>query len=187
MRPPMVKQIDHLAIVVADLEKSRKFFEILGFEETIRSTLDAAFLESVTNIRGAAGSFVGMKHQDSQLIIELLHFDSPETLSDPQCGDPSRIGFRHLAFSVQDIESTVARLKEFGVEFLSPIRTWEKTGKRLVYFRGPDGILMELAEYPEIVGLVRDAHPTMLQCIWRKDESFMDFVRVHFKVSHAKI
>ena len=145
----MIKQIDHLAIVVTDLERSRKFFEVLGFEETIRSTLDALFLESVTGIKRAAGSFVGMKHQSSQLVIELLHFSNPKPLSDPDCGNPGRIGFRHLAFSVKDIEHTVEQLKEFGVEFLSPIRTWEKTGKRLVYFHGPDGILMELAQYPE--------------------------------------
>ncbi len=145
----MIQQIDHLAIVVTDLERSRKFFEILGFQETIRSTLDAAFLESVTGITGAAGSFVGMKHETSQLVIELLHFSSPKPVPDPDCGNPGRIGFRHLAFSVQDLEHTVARLEEFGVAFLSPIRTWEKTGKRLVYFHGPDGILMELAQYPE--------------------------------------
>jgi len=145
----MIKQIDHLAIVVTDLERSRKFFEILGFQESIRSTLDAAFLESVTGIKGAAGSFVGMKHPASRLMIELLHFSSLKPLPDPECGHPSRIGLRHLAFSVQDIEHTVARLKEFGVQFMSPIRTWEKTGKRLVYFHGPDGILMELAQYRE--------------------------------------
>jgi catechol 2,3-dioxygenase-like lactoylglutathione lyase family enzyme len=145
----MIKQIDHLAIVVADLERSRKFFEILGFEETIRSTLDAAFLESVTGIKGAAGSFVGMKHQASQLVIELLHFGNPKPLPDPDCSNPGRVGFRHLAFSVKDIEHTVASLKEFGVTFLSPVRTWGKTGKRLVYFHGPDGILLELAQYPE--------------------------------------
>lgn len=149
MRSAMIKQIDHLAIVVTDLERSRKFFEILGFEETIQSTLDAAFLESVTGIKGAAGSFVGLKHQSSQLVIELLAFSNPKPLSDPDCGDPNRIGFRHLAFSVKDIEHTVSRLKKIGVEFLSPIRTWEKTGKRLVYFHGPDGILMELAQYPD--------------------------------------
>ncbi len=88
-----------------------------------------------------------MKHQASQLVIELLHFSNPKPLSDPDCGYPNRIGFRHLAFSVKDIEQTVSRLKEFGVPFLSPVRTWEKTGKRLVYFHGPDGILLELAQY----------------------------------------
>ena len=145
----MIKQIDHLAIVVTDLERSKKFFEILGFQETIRSALDAEFLESVTGIKEAAGSFIGMKHQTSQLVIELLQFSSPKSVPDPDCGYPSRIGFRHLAFSVIDIENAISRLKEFGVRFLSPVRTWEKTGKRLVYFHGPDGILMELAQYPD--------------------------------------
>ena len=88
----MIKRIDHLAIVVADLERSRKFFEILGFEETIRSTLDAAFLESVTTIKGAVGSFVGMKHQASQLVIELLAFSSPTPVPDPDCRTPGRTG-----------------------------------------------------------------------------------------------
>ncbi len=145
----MLKNIDHLAIVVTDLEKAEKFFEILGFQETQRSSLDSAFLESVTGIRGAAGSFVGMKHRAGSLVIELLAFSSPHPVPDPACGQPDRIGFRHLAFAVHDIEETVAKLKESGVEFLSPIRTWEKTGKRLVYFYGPDRILMELAEYSE--------------------------------------
>jgi catechol 2,3-dioxygenase-like lactoylglutathione lyase family enzyme len=145
----MLKNIDHLAIVVTDLEKTKKFFEILGFQETQRSALDSKFLESVTGIREAAGSFVGMKHRTSSLVIELLEFSSPNPVPDPACGQPNRIGFRHLAFEVRDIENTVAKLKEFGVEFLSSILTWEKTGKRLVYFYGPDRILMELAQYPD--------------------------------------
>ncbi len=145
----MLKSIDHLAIVVTDLERTKKFFEVLGFEERQRSSLDPRFLESVTGVKEAAGSFVGMKHPQSALVVERLAFTSPAPVPDPTCGQPDRIGFRHLAFAVHDIEETVARLREFGVEFLSPIRTWEKTGKRLVYFYGPDRILMELAQYPE--------------------------------------
>jgi glyoxylase I family protein len=56
---------------------------------------------------------------------------------------------RHLAFAVTDIDATVARLAEHGVTFLSPVQTWQHTGKRLVYCYGPDGILLELAEYPQ--------------------------------------
>ena len=60
----MIKQIDHLAIVVTDLERSRKFFEILGFQEAICSTLDAAFLESVTSIRGGSRFACGDEASD---------------------------------------------------------------------------------------------------------------------------
>ena len=56
---------------------------------------------------------------------------------------------RGLAFAVTEIDAVVAKLKSAGITFLSPVQTWEKTGKRLVYLHGPDGILLELAEYPD--------------------------------------
>lgn len=143
----MIERIDHLNIVVSDLERTRDFFFLLGFREGIRSELDARFLEKVTGIRGARGLFVALHHPGSGVAIELLKFDTDNRPADDP-GQADRIGYRHLAFAVTDIEETVRRLQEAGVEFLSPIQTWEKTGKKLVYFRGPDGILLELAEYP---------------------------------------
>jgi catechol 2,3-dioxygenase-like lactoylglutathione lyase family enzyme len=144
----VIERIDHLNIVVSDLERTKEFFCLLGFKEGIRSELDAHFLEKVTGIRGARGRFVALHHPGSSVAIELLKFDA-NTLPADDLGQADRIGFRHLAFAVADIEETVRRLIEAGVEFLSPIQTWEKTGKKLVYFRGPDDILLELAEYPK--------------------------------------
>jgi catechol 2,3-dioxygenase-like lactoylglutathione lyase family enzyme len=144
----VIERIDHLNIVVSDLERTREFFFLLGFREGICSELDARFLEKVTGIRGARGRFVALHHPGSGVAIELLKFDANVIPADDP-GLADRIGFRHLAFAVTDIEQTVRRLQEAGVEFLSPIQTWEKTGKKLVYFRGPDGILLELAEYPK--------------------------------------
>ena len=144
----MIERIDHLNIVVSDLERTKEFFCLLGFKEGIRSELDAHFLEKVTGIRGARGRFVALHHPGSGVAIELLKFDANTHPAD-DLGQADRIGFRHLAFAVADIEETVRRLNEAGVEFLSPIQTWEKTGKKLVYFRGPDDILLELAEYPK--------------------------------------
>jgi catechol 2,3-dioxygenase-like lactoylglutathione lyase family enzyme len=143
----MIERMDHLNIVVSDLEKSKAFFCLLGFTEGIRSELDARFLETLTGIRGARGRFVSLHHPGSGVAVELLQFDGSAPAAE-DVGRADRIGFRHLAFAVTDIESTVGRLREAGVEFLSPIQTWTKTGKKLVYFRGPDGILLELAEYP---------------------------------------
>jgi catechol 2,3-dioxygenase-like lactoylglutathione lyase family enzyme len=143
----VIERIDHLNIVVSDLDQTKEFFCLLGFREGIRSELDAQFLEKVTGIRGARGQFVSMHHPGSGMAIELLKFDA-EAVTAVNPGRADQIGYRHLAFAVADIEQTVRRLQEAGVEFLSPIQTWEKTGKRLVYFRGPDGILLELAEYP---------------------------------------
>lgn len=146
----MIAHIDHLNIVVSDLEKSIAFFRLIGFEEGLGAELDPAFLARLTGIAGADGRFVTMRHPGSQTTIELLKF-AKDSGADPQLGRADRIGLRHLAFAVDDITSTVARLQAAGVSFLSPIQTWEKTGKRLVYLYGPDGILLELAEYPRRV------------------------------------
>ena len=59
----------------------------------------------------------------------------------------NRIGLRHIAFEVENIDEVTEKLKSKGVEFLSPVQTHPQSGKRLVYFLGPDGILLELAQY----------------------------------------
>lgn len=143
----MIKHIDHLNIVVSNLENSKQFFLLLGFSEGISAALDSAFLEKVTGIKGASGIFVALHHPGSCLSIELLKFDL-DAGSDESIGLANRIGMRHLAFVVTDIEAEVERLKSHGINFIGDIRTWEKTGKKLVYFYGPDNILLEFAQYP---------------------------------------
>ena len=143
----MITRIDHLNIVVSDLTHAIAFFRLLGFCDGLGAELDPAFLERLTGIAGAKGRFITQRHPGSNVTIELLHFDN-DAGTDPLLSRADRIGLRHLAFAVEDIEATVGSLRAAGVEFLSPIQTWEKTGKRLVYLHGPDGILLELAEYP---------------------------------------
>lgn len=144
----MISRIDHLNIVVSDLEQARAFFALLGFTEGLGATLDPEFLTRLTGIDGAQGRFVTLHHPGSPTTIELLQFDAGSG-TDPRLGRADRIGLRHLAFAVADIDAAVARLGAAGATFLSDIQTWEKTGKRLVYLYGPDGILLELAEYPQ--------------------------------------
>lgn len=146
----MIARIDHLNIVVSDLQKSKEFFLLLGCTEGIASDLDTDFLEMLTGIRCAGGRFVALHHPGSNLSIELLKFDAPPT-AEEGIGLANRIGLRHLAFAVSDIEAEVERLHSHGVQFIGEVRTWEKTGKKLIYFHGPDGILLELAQYPDEV------------------------------------
>lgn len=143
----MIERIDHLNLVVSNLEEAKAFFLRLGFTEGISAALDAAFLAKVTGIKSASGRFVALHHPGAKVAIELLQFDQPEP-ADAHLGRANALGLRHLAFAVNDIEATVEKLQGEGVVFLSPIQTWTQTGKKLVYFYGPDGILLELAEYP---------------------------------------
>jgi len=144
----MITRIDHLNIVVSDLEKATEFFLLLGCTEGIRSALDTSFLEKLTGIRCSGGRFVAMHHPGSNVSIELLKFDTVAPAEDG-IGFANRIGLRHLAFAVSDIEAEVKRLRGHGIEFIGEVETWEKTGKKLIYFYGPDGIILEFAQYPE--------------------------------------
>ena len=145
----MIARMDHLNIVVSDLDEAKQFFLLLGFSEGINSQLDADFLGKVTGIQGASGNFVALHHPGSDLSIELLKFDQGPAAAEGT-GRADRIGLRHLAFAVTDIEAEVRRLQDHGVEFIGTVQTWEKTGKKLVYFHGPDGILLEFAQYPSL-------------------------------------
>ncbi|MBJ6725531.1 VOC family protein [Geomesophilobacter sediminis] len=144
----MIERMDHLNAVVTDLAEATSFFKLLGFTEGISSELDAAFLAKVTGIKGASGRFTALHHPGSGVALELLQFDAG---SGPEegIGRANRVGLRHLAFAVTDIEAEVDKLKKRGVRFISDIQVWEKTGKKLVYFHGPDDILLELAQYPK--------------------------------------
>jgi catechol 2,3-dioxygenase-like lactoylglutathione lyase family enzyme len=147
----MIRKLDHINIVVSDLQHAKAFFLRLGFAEVISSRLSGEKFTLVTGLPHIDAEFVGLSLPGSTTKIELIQYFTPPGGRDPELGKPNQLGFRHIAFAVDDIEAEVRRLRSNGVEFMSDIQVWEKTGKKLVYFYGPDGILMEFAEYPKPV------------------------------------
>lgn len=145
----MIQQIDHINIVVSDLDGATRFFLDLGFEEVTASRLTGRQMSTVTGLADIEAEFVALSLPGAGTHLELIQYFSPPGGGDPELNKANRLGFRHLAFSVDDIEAVVQMLKAKGVEFVSDIQTWEKTGKKLVYFYGPDDILLELAQYPQ--------------------------------------
>jgi len=143
----MINTLDHINIVVSDLQKAKTFFLDLGFTEVIASRLSGEQFTLVTGLPHINAEFVGLSLPGSTTNIELIQYFSPTGGRDPELSKPNQIGFRHIAFAVDDIDAEVARLKAKGIEFRSSIQVWEKTGKKLVYFYGPDGILLEFAQY----------------------------------------
>ena len=145
----MIKNLDHINIVVSDLQKAKKFFLDLGFKEVNSAYLSGKQLSVVTGLPDIEAEFIAISLAGSSTNIELIKYYSPKGGLDPNMSKPNQLGFRHIAFEVEDIEKEVERLKSKGVKFESDVQTWEKTGKKLVYFYGPDGIILELAQYPE--------------------------------------
>ena len=144
-----VERVDHINIVVKNLDKVASFFESLGFKKEDQSTLEGDWISETVGLEEVKAQYVKLTLPGDNVSIELLEFDHPPMAEIPYPGSANTQGFRHVAFRVKDIEDTVSFLKTKGIEPVSSIQEYLKLSKKLVYFRGPEGILLELAQYPE--------------------------------------
>lgn len=151
----MLLNIDHVNIVVKDLEGCLAFYrDLLGLRETMRARLEGSWVEQVTGIDGIVADCVYLE-LDGRTRLELLQFLEPETGAPLEPNAiPSTPGIRHLAFRVDDLDAEFERLTKAGVPFVNPPAAVpaglvkHSTGrKRLCYFHGPEGVLLELAEF----------------------------------------
>ncbi len=143
----MIHGLDHINIVVSDLDRARRFFELFGFKTLDASALSGEWISRIVQLEDVAARYVRLELPGTACKVELIVYDHPVPEEEVHPGRANEIGLRHLAFAVEDIEQEVARLESAGVGFLSDIHVYEKLGKKLIYFYGPDGILLELAEY----------------------------------------
>ncbi|SDP66355.1 VOC family protein [Desulforhopalus singaporensis] len=144
----MITRPDHVNIVVSDLKQSCDFFSLLGFTKGPGGRLSGVWISEVVGLENVDADYVELTHPGSRMRIELICYRSPVSGKSPDIGKANRIGIRHIAFAVDNIEATVEKLAAAGVRFDSGIQLYPATGKKLVYFKGPDNILLELAEYP---------------------------------------
>ena len=148
----LLKKIDHINIVVKELEMVKEFFLSLGFELQDQSRLKGDWISQTVGLDNVDAEYVRLTLPDDSMSLELISFKSPPINKIESPDKANTQGFRHLAFQVQNIEKTVTALKDKGIEPFSPIQEFTKTGKKLIYFRGPEGILLELAQYERITG-----------------------------------
>lgn len=143
----MVKKIDHINIVVKDLEGVKKFFLELGFVVKKTGILQGSWIDKITQLKNVKAEYFALEIPDSQTSLELLKFYSPESESHTESNSPNQLGFRHMAIEVKNIEQIVNELKKKKVVFLSDIQEYKPANKKLCYFLGPENLLLELAEY----------------------------------------
>lgn len=141
------KKIDHINIVVKNLDAAKKFFLLFGFTVQKEGVLEGKWIETVTCLKNVKAEYVALSLHDGETNLELLTFTNPENLSTHDNDVINKTGFRHMALIVEDIEKAVKDLKEKGIDFLSSIQEYKETNKKLCYIRGPEGIMLELAEY----------------------------------------
>ena len=145
----MLDCIDHINIVVNDLDESTKFFQQLGFEVEDEADLSGDWIGQIVGLVDVSASYVKLKLGDSVTRLELIKYHSTASNADDDMHLANQLGFRHIAFKVKDLDSVLNKLEELNIEIVGQVAAYPKTGKRLVYFYGPDRILLELAEYKE--------------------------------------
>jgi catechol 2,3-dioxygenase-like lactoylglutathione lyase family enzyme len=140
-----IQRMDHVGVVVHDLPAAIAFFTELGLESQGEATVEGDWVDRVVGLEGIRAQIAMMATPDGHAKVELVKFDAP---SGPD-GDPHAPanvpGIRHLTFAVDDLDGVLARLRAHGAELVGAV---ERYGDiyRLCYIRGPEGIIVELAE-----------------------------------------
>ena len=140
-----ITRMDHISINVNDLSKTKEFFVDLGLEVKAEWEMDGELLDKVVGMKDVKTSCVGMGVPNGQVWIELVKYRTPSDENGIQQTHPNTLGIRHICFAVDDLDTMVAHLKEKGTEIFSEVQQYEDT-YRLCYVRGPEGIILELAE-----------------------------------------
>ena len=140
-----IRRIDHVGVIVNNLSAAKEFFLDLGLEVKGEWEMEGDLLGYAVGLNDVKVACVGLGMPDGQTWIELIKFYKPSDEKNIQQTFANTLGIRHIAFTVEDIEAVVANLKKKGTEIFSEIQQYEESYK-LCYVRGPEGIILELAE-----------------------------------------
>jgi catechol 2,3-dioxygenase-like lactoylglutathione lyase family enzyme len=141
-----IRRMEHVGIVVDDLAAAVAFFGELGMEPQGDGSVEGEWVDRIVGLEAIRAQFAMLQTPDGGGRIELVRFDAPPAGAGDAGGPANTMGLRHLAFSVDDVDDTVARLEEkHGAELVGEIVRYGNAF-RLCYLRGPEGIIVELAE-----------------------------------------
>ncbi|MER5711339.1 VOC family protein [Streptomyces sp. NPDC002122] len=141
-----IQRMDNVLIVVDDLDAVIAFFVELGMELEGRMPVEGRWVERVIGIDDVRQEVAMLRTPDGHSRIELAKFHTPQAVrAEPQDAPANTLGMRRVMFAVDDIEDVVARLGTHGAELVRELVQYENI-YRLCYVRGPEGIIVGLAE-----------------------------------------
>ena len=140
-----IERMDHVGINVNDLEEAIEFFEALGLERGDEGSVEGQEVDRIVGLEGVRSDLTFMRTPDGHSQLELVKFNSPGSADgDPEA--PANVpGLRHLCFAIDDVDAAVAALQDRGAELVGEVVRYGNSYK-LCYIRGPEGIIVELAE-----------------------------------------
>lgn len=141
-----LQRMDNVLIVVEDLEAAKAFFVELGMELEGETTVEGPSVDRLVDLQNVRATLALMRTPDGRGRIELDKFHTPAAVSvEPKHAPVNTLGIRRIMFAVDDLEDVVARLRTHDAELVGEVVQYEDT-YRLCYIRGPEGIIVGLAE-----------------------------------------
>jgi catechol 2,3-dioxygenase-like lactoylglutathione lyase family enzyme len=137
--------MDHVGIVVDDLASARAFFVALGLTLQGEGPVEGDWVDRVVGLEGVRAEIAMLETPDGYARIELSTFRAPSGPAGDGQAPANTPGIRHIAFAVDDIDAVVTRLRAHGAELVGEVQRYEDS-YLLCYLRGPEGIIVELAE-----------------------------------------
>ena len=140
-----VKRMDNVGVVVEDLDAAIAFFTELGLTLEGRATIEGEWAGRVTGLGNQRVEIAMMCTPDGHSRLELSRFLAPPVVADHRNAPVNALGYLRVMFAVEDIDNTLARLGKRGARLVGEVVNYQDT-YRLCYIRGPEGLLIGLAE-----------------------------------------
>jgi catechol 2,3-dioxygenase-like lactoylglutathione lyase family enzyme len=141
-----LQRMDNILINVEDMEAAKAFFTELGMKLEGETTVEGPWADRVVGLEGVRADIAMMVTPDGHGRVELSRFHTPAAVrTEPDPAPSNALGMRRIMFSVDDVDDTVARLREHGAELVGEIAQYEDF-YRLCFLRGPEGIIIGVAQ-----------------------------------------
>ena len=140
-----LKRMDNMGIVVEDLPETIAFFEELGLELEGQAMIEGEWAGRVTGLGDQRVEVAMMRTPDGHSRLELSRFLAPQVVADHREAPVNALGYLRVMFAVDDLHDTLARLRQRGAELVGEVVQYQDA-YRLCYIRGPEGLLIGLAE-----------------------------------------
>jgi catechol 2,3-dioxygenase-like lactoylglutathione lyase family enzyme len=141
-----LKRMDNVLIVVDDLEAAKAFFLELGMELEGEMSLEGGWVDRVVGLKNVQSDIATLRTPDGHGRVELSKFHAPAAVRvGPENAPVNTLGLRRIMFAVENVDEVVARLRKHGAELVGEIAQYEDK-YRLCFIRGPEGIILGLAE-----------------------------------------
>ena len=143
----MVKNFDHVTVVVRDVDAAKRFFALLGFKEVTSVVISGKVMDDYMGIAGIEAEHVtlALEHVTPRTEVQLLRYHHPDAIIDPNIDKLNKLGFNHICFAVDDLDAEVAKLTAAGVQLRNEVMQFHS--RKIVFLRGPEDVTVELAQW----------------------------------------